>query len=249
MDAHILSFTWICSQIYSHVRHTQYLTWTHILTNSLVNTLTHDFTFSFNTLTHVDTLTHFHTWTCWYFHTERLIHSHSLTREWAHTQTYLHIHWNKCVHTYSYNLPRCQVHTLTWVIIDPCTCTLTQSHTKTCSHVVRHSDPHSVTCTQIGSYTFLPTHLFTYMNTLKISVIHSFPLAHECTPTDNHSHMNTLMHSVTHRSTFIHSFTQVNILTLTCLDVQTCTHIQSHLDTLTSNHRMLTQSCKLRHWH
>ena len=34
---------------------------TYILTNSLVNTQTHDFTFSFNTLTHVDTLTYFHT--------------------------------------------------------------------------------------------------------------------------------------------------------------------------------------------
>lgn len=209
---------------------------THILTNSLMNTQTHDFTFSFNTLTHVDTLTYFHTWTCWYFHTERLIYLHSLTHEWAHTQTYLHIHWNKCAHTYSYHLPRCQVHTLTWMIIDPCTCILTQSHTKTCSHAVKHSDPHSVTCTQICSHTFISTHLLRYMNTLKIAVIHSFPLVHGCS-------------SVTHQSTFLHSFTQMNMLTLTFLDVKTCTHIQSHLDTLTSNHRMLTLSCKLRRWH
>lgn len=104
-----------------------------------------------------------------------------------------------------------------------------------CSHVVKHSDPHSVTYTQICLHTFISTHLLTYMNTLKISVIHSSPLAHECTPTDNHSHMNTLMHSVAHKSTFLHSYTQMNMLKLTCLDVQTCTLIQSQLDILTSN--------------
>ena len=162
--------------------------------------------------THSHISTHEHAGTS----TQRLIYSHSLTHKWGHTQTYLHIHWLKCAHTYSYHLPRCQVHTLTWMIIDTCTCILTQSH-------IHHAHMLSNTVTHTQSL----THRYAY--------IHSSPLAHECTPTDNHSHMNTLMHSVAHKSTFLHSYTQMNMLKLTCLDVQTCTLIQSQLDILTSN--------------
>lgn len=150
---------------------------THILTNSLVNTLTHDFTFSSNTLTH------FHTWTCWYFHTERLIYSHSLTHKWGHTQTYLHIHWIKCAHTYSYHLPRCQVHTLTWMIIDTCTCILTQSHTKTCLHTGRHSDLLWQSLAYWHTHIHSHSHMYSRKWTLWYSLTHKDTVNHTCIPT------------------------------------------------------------------
>jgi hypothetical protein len=61
------------------------------------------------------------------------------------------------------------------------------------------------------------------MNTLKIAVIHSFPLVHGCTPTDNHSHMNThaFSHTSEHILTFIHTNEHAHINILRCENMHT----------------------------
>lgn len=116
--------------------------------------------------THVDMLTHFS-------HRNMLVHSHvdSYTRihshmnVLAHGRTCMSTETNvlKRIHTHR-SLTREQAHTFTQMNVLTCTCILTQSHTRTCSHPGRHNIIHSQTQSlahrhaHIHSYTSTHTH-------------------------------------------------------------------------------------------